>query len=50
VAIAGTYYLAVHRKRMLGVEGGREIRKSAAISLALWMAAILAGLELGAFS
>jgi hypothetical protein len=50
VVIAGTYYLAVHRKRMLGVEGSGAIKKSAAISLALWMAAILAGVELGAFS
>jgi hypothetical protein len=60
VAIAATYYLAVHRKRMLaaGVSGalmgqrliGERLKRSAAISLALWMAAILAGLELGAFS
>ena len=51
VAIAFTYHIAVHRKRMLlatPVTSGRKV--SAGISLALWMAAILAGLEVGSFT
>jgi hypothetical protein len=50
VAIAGTYYFAIYRKRILAAGGSGTLKRSAAISLGLWMAAIVAGFELGAFS
>jgi hypothetical protein len=50
VAVAITYHLAVHRKRMLAAESSRGLKISAGISMALWLAAILAGLEVGSFT
>ena len=50
VGIAITYHFAVHRKRMLADEVTSGLRISAGISLALWIAAILAGAEVGAFT
>jgi hypothetical protein len=50
VAIAITYHWAVHRKRMLATEGSSGQKLSAGISMALWLAAILAGLEVGSFT
>ena len=50
VAIASTYHLAVHRKRMLASEVDHRLKISAGISMTLWMAAILAGVEVGSFT
>lgn len=50
VAIAISYHLAVHRKRMLLKNVTNSLKLSAGISMILWMAAILAGLEVGSFS
>ena len=54
VAIAGAYHLMVHRKRLLAAAADPNatdaLKKSAAISLTLWIVAILSGAELGAFS
>ena len=50
VAIAVTYHFAVHRKRMFANDGTSGLKLSAGISLTLWLAAILSGLELGAFT
>jgi len=50
VTIAGVYYLAVHRKQMLDRDSSPAVRRSARISLALWLIAIAAGLEVGSFS
>jgi hypothetical protein len=50
VAIAGAYYFGVHRKKMYSAEPSATARRSAGISLALWLIAIAAGLEVGSFS
>jgi hypothetical protein len=50
VAIAVTYHFAVHRKRMLAASASTGLRISAGISMTLWLAAILAGLEVGSFT
>ena len=50
VAIAVVYHFAIHRKRMLAAEVTGGVKFSAGISMALWMAAILSGLELGSFT
>lgn len=50
MAIAVTYHWAVHRKRMRATEVTRGVKISAGISMALWLAAILAGLEVGSFT
>jgi hypothetical protein len=50
VAIAAAYYFGVHRKTIRTPEPSATIRRSAGISLALWIIAIAAGLEVGSFS
>jgi hypothetical protein len=54
VAIAAGYHLRVHRKLLSAAANDATpdapLKKSARISLTLWSIAILAGVELGAFS
>jgi hypothetical protein len=54
VAVAATYYFTIYRRRVATVVFDQAktdyVKTAAAISLGLWIIAILAGLELGAFS